>query len=194
MVTIVCDQGSNKRSFLHQMENVILKKPLHKIWWHKDICALLTLPTCWKIFEIIWRKLILKSTWQNSKLAVDIVDFYDELSVYEFLWNKTYQEAGCLVYLTPAMITFVDRLEKLFCVIFEGIINMPHVVARLCKCSDDFWTFLKCMAVQCSLWLKSMVKLYMKVWIFHALKRSTVQINQEKMGKCNRKMLKLSYL
>ena len=30
--------------------------------------------------------------------------------------------------------------------------------------------------------------------IFHALKRSNVQINQEKMGKCNRKMLKLSYL
>ena len=26
------------------------------------------------------------------------------------------------------------------------------------------------------------------------LQRSNVQINQEKMGKCNRKMLKLSYL
>ena len=39
-----------------------------------------------------------------------------------------------------------------------------------------------------------MVKLYMKVQIFHALKRSNVQINQEKTGKHNRKMLKLSYL
>ena len=32
------------------------------------------------------------------------------------------------------------------------------------------------------------VKFFMKVLlIFHALKRSNVQINQEKMGKCNRK-------
>ena len=66
---------------------------------------------------------------------------YDELSVYEFLQNKTYQEASCLVYPTPAMITFVDRLEILFNGIFEGIIDMPHV---LCKCVDDFYTFLKC--------------------------------------------------
>ena len=42
--------------------------------------------------------------------------------------------------------------------------------------------------------IESMVKVYMKVQIFHTLKRFNVQINQEKMGKCNRKMLKLSYL
>ena len=114
--------------------------------------------------------------------------------VYEFLQNKTYQEVGCLVYPTSAMITFVDRLETLFSGIFEGIIHIPHVLARLCKCADDLCTFLKCKEVKCSLWLKSMVKLYMKVWIFHALKRSNVQINQEEMVKCNRKMLRLSYL
>ena len=67
---------------------------------------------------------------------------YDELSVYEFLQNKTYQEAGCLVYPTPAMITFVPRLETLFSGIFEGIIHIPHVLARLCKCAGDFCTFL----------------------------------------------------
>ena len=75
----------------------------------------------------------------------------DELSMYEILWNKTYQEAGCLVYQTPAMITFIDRLKRLFSGIFEGIIHMPHVLARLCKCADDFCTFLKCKEVQCSL-------------------------------------------
>ena len=77
----------------------------------------------------------------NGKSIVSwqyIVDFYDELSVYKFLHNKTYQEAGCLVYPTPAMITFVDSLETHFFGIFEGIIHMPHVLARLCKCSDDF--------------------------------------------------------
>ena len=98
------------------------------------------------------------------------------------------------MYPTPAMITFVDRFETLFSGIFEGIIHKPHVLSRLCKCAHDFCMFLKCKEVQCSLQLKSMVKLYMKVQIFHALKRSNVQINQEKMGKCNRKMLKQSYL
>ena len=80
------------------------------------------------------------------------------------------------------MITFVDRLETLFSGIFEGIIYMPHVLTRLCKCADDFCTFLKCKEVKCSLQLKSIVKLYIEVQIFHALKRSNVQINQEKMG------------
>ena len=108
--------------------------------------------------------------------------------------KKKYQEACCLVYPTPMMITFVDRLETLFCGIFEGIIHMPHVLARLYKCADDFCTFQKCKEMQCSLWFKSMVKLYIKGQTFHALKRSNLQINQEKMGKCNRKMLKLSYL
>ena len=46
---------------------------------------------------------------------------YDEFSVYEFLQNKTYQEAGCLVYPTPAMITFVDRLETLFSGFLKGL-------------------------------------------------------------------------
>ena len=88
---------------------------------------------------------------------------YDEFSVNEFLEYKTYQEAGFLVYPTPVMITFVDRLETLSSGIFEGIIYMPHVLARLCKCADDFYTFLKCKEVNCSLSLKSMVKLYMKI-------------------------------
>ena len=79
-----------------------------------------------------------------------------------------YQEAGCLLNPTPAMITFVDRLETLFCGIFD--IHMSHVLERLCQCEDDFCTFLKCKEVQCSLQLKGMVKLYIKVQIFHALK------------------------
>ena len=77
----------------------------------------------------------------NQLILPKLLSPYDELSVYEFLQNKTYQEAGCQVYPTPAMITFVDRLETLFSGIFEGIIHMPHVLARLCKCEDDFCTF-----------------------------------------------------
>ena len=55
------------------------------------------------------------------------------------------------MYPTPAMITFVDRLETLFSGIFVDIIHMPHVLARLCTCADDFYTFLKCKEVKCSL-------------------------------------------
>ena len=92
------------------------------------------------------------------------------------------------------MVSFVDKLETLFCSIFDGIIYMPHVLARLSKSPDEICTFLKCKEVPCCLQLKSMVKLYMKVQICHDLKRSNVQISEEKTGNNNRKMLKRSHL
>ena len=51
----------------------------------------------------------------NQLILPKLLSLYDELSVYEFVQNKTYQEVGCLVYPTPAIITFVDRLETLLC-------------------------------------------------------------------------------
>ena len=36
---------------------------------------------------------------------------YDKLSVYEFLRNKTYKEAGCLVYPTIAKVQFLEILK-----------------------------------------------------------------------------------
>ena len=53
---------------------------------------------------------------------------YDELSTYEFLRNKTYKEAGCLVYPTIAMVQFLENLENVFCAIFEGIVHMPFIL------------------------------------------------------------------
>ena len=50
----------------------------------------------------------------NQLILPKLPSPYDELSVYEFLQNKTFQEAGFLVYLASAMITFVARLETLF--------------------------------------------------------------------------------
>ena len=40
---------------------------------------------------------------------------YQDLSVYEFLRNKTCQEAGCLTYPTPSMVIFVENLESVLC-------------------------------------------------------------------------------
>ena len=114
--------------------------------------------------------------------------------MYEFLQNKTYQEAGCLVSATLVMITFVERLETLFSGIFKGIIHMPHVLARLCQCADDFCTFLKCKEVKMFSTIEKYGRVVHESTNILCFEKINVQINQEKMGKHNRKMLQLSYL
>ena len=114
---------------------------------------------------------------------------YDELSAYEFLRNKTYKEAGCLVYPTIAMVfSFLKNLENVFCAIFEGIVHMPFILRRLCKSADKHCQFLTCSDIKCKLRVQNMVKLYMKVCIFHALKRSNAYNTEDKLqkwkGKC----------
>ena len=66
---------------------------------------------------------------------------------------------------------------------------MPHVLARLWKSADEICIYLKYKEVQCCLPLKSILKLYMKVQIFHALKRCNVQINGERTMEHNREKL-----
>ena len=119
---------------------------------------------------------------------------YDELSAYEFLRNKTYQEAGVLVYPTLAMVQFVQSLENLFCATFEAIVHMPFVVTRLCKSAEKEYQFLTCSETKCILRVQKMGKLYMKVQIFHALKCGNEYNKEEKSVKRNRKMLKLRHL
>ena len=94
---------------------------------------------------------------------------YDEMSAYEFLRNKTYQEAGALVYPTLAMVQFVQSLENLFCVIFEDIVHIPFVFTRLCKSAEKEYQFLTCRETKCILRVQKMGKLYMKVWIFQCI-------------------------
>ena len=119
---------------------------------------------------------------------------YDELSAYEFLRNKTYQEAGALVYPTLAIVQFVQSLENLFCAIFEAIVHMPFVLTRLCKSAENEYQFLTCRETKCILRVQKMGKLYMKVQIFHALKCGNEYNKEDKSVKCNRKMLKLRHL
>ena len=119
MVAIVHDQGLNNRSFLHQIENVTLKKPYIK-YGDKRMFLFYDAPHLLKNIQ----NNLKKTDFEINSTIVSwqyIVDFYDELSGYEFLQNKAYQEAGCLVYPTPAMITFVDRLETLFCSILKAL-------------------------------------------------------------------------
>ena len=113
---------------------------------------------------------------------------------YEFVKNKALKEIGSLLYPTPCMISFVEDLENTFNTTFEYITHMPSVLGRLCKCADKYCSFLDCQANECLMRLKGMVKLYMKVRIFHALKKSNTQNVETKGLKRNRKMLKLSHL
>ena len=119
---------------------------------------------------------------------------FDELSVYEFLRNKTYREEGCLIYPTLAMLGFVENLEEIFNATFENIIHMPFILGRLCKSADSKVGFLNCVQESCTLKLQAMIKLYMKMRIHHALKMSNTKIGEDKTVKRNRKMLKLSHL
>ena len=130
----------------------------------------------------------------EQMLLPQLPSHYDELSVYEFLRNKSYPEKGCLVYPTLAMVNFVENLENIFCALFEGIVHMPFLLTRLCKSADEYCQFLICTEIKCKLRVQNMVKLYMKVRIFHALKLSNAYNIEDKSIKHNRKILKLRHL
>ena len=98
--------------------------------------------------------------------------------------KKTYKEPSCLVYPTIAMVQFLENLESLLCAIFEGIVHMPFILTWLCKSADKHCQFLTCTDIKCKLRVQNMVKLYMKVCIFHALKCSNAYNTEDKSIKC----------
>ena len=70
---------------------------------------------------------------------------------------------------------------------------MSFVLNRLYKSAEEYCKFLSCKQEKCSDRIRSMVKLYMKVRIYHALKMSYMNNSENKGGKHNRIMLKLSH-
>ena len=86
------------------------------------------------------------------------------------------------------------RPLKVFSCIFENIIYTSFVLTKLWKSVEDECNFMTCKYQQCSVRLKCMVKLYVKVRIFHALKWCNAQNTEDKSGKHSRKILKLSHL
>ena len=51
---------------------------------------------------------------------------------------------------------------------------MPFLLNSLCKSAEEYCHFLTFGEIKCKLRVKNMVKLYMKVGIFHSLKCSNV--------------------
>ena len=102
----------------------------------------------------------------TDQLLIEKPLFNEDEQRYEFVKNKSLKEIGSLLYPTPCFISFIEDLESTFNATFEYIKHMPSVLERLCKCADKYCSFLGCQANECSLRLKCMVKLYMKVRIF----------------------------
>ena len=57
----------------------------------------------------------------DQLLVPQLPSEYDKQSSYELLRNKTYKEAGCLVYPTIAMVQYLENLENIFCAILKGL-------------------------------------------------------------------------
>ena len=73
----------------------------------------------------------------------------------------------------------------------KNTVNFYHVNRK--SVAEEYCKFLSCKQEKCSVRIRSMVKLYMKVRIHHALKMSNMNNSENKSGKHNRKMLKLSH-
>ena len=109
-----------------------------------------------------------------------------------FLRNRTYKETGCLVYPTIAMVQFLENLESpLLCHCLKGL-YICHLSSHDCaKVQINTVSFLTCTDIKCKLRVQNMVKLYMKVRIFHALKCSNAYNTEDKSIKQNRKNAKI---
>ena len=71
---------------------------------------------------------------------------------------------------------------------------MSFVLRRLCKSAENYCEFLTCQTEECRGRVRKMMLLYMRVRIYHSLKRSNATNVEDKSVKQNRKMLKLSHL
>ena len=165
----------------------------------KDIAMVIkppmSLPTCNVIAYLagyLLQKIQLNTCDECVKqLTIQPGDAHDE-NIHTFLELKAYKE-GCLVFPTKEMVTFVEELETIFCTVFDNIIYIYYILTRL-KNAEGCCKFLTCSNPKCIATLHQIVKLYMKLRIFHALKQSNIRNVEDKGGKRNRKMLKISHL
>ena len=113
--------------------------------------------------------------------------------LYVFLRKKGIP-AGRHAYPTEVFIEFVENLENVFVKVFDTVKYMNSILVRLCKNSEDIGKhFLKCKSLQCNTKLYAMIKLYLKVRMFHALKTSNLENKNKKGVKRNRKLLNLQH-
>ena len=93
-----------------------------------------------------------------------------------------------------AFIAFIQRVEDLFSVVLSAVMHMEGVMRRLFKnMSKSLGKMLECNKEECSVKLRGMIWLYLKVRLHHALRISNRQ-HKITGGKRNRKMMKLMHV
>ena len=116
--------------------------------------------------------------------------------LYTFLRSKAYSVENTLHYPTEAYVTFIENIEALFVKIFDAVKCMTGVLARTHKnilsTGDDF---LNCDKPACKIKLNAMMKLYIRVRLYHALKTANRRNKSNKPGvKRNRKLMILQHM
>ena len=114
---------------------------------------------------------------------------------YVFLKNKAYVKEGGLVYPSEIVVQFVENLELVFNRAFEGVMHLRGVLRRLCVNAEEVPvcnSWMLCNEKHCVAKVQSMMALYMKVRVHHALKMSNKE--DKNKGKRNRKYLKLAHM
>jgi hypothetical protein len=118
-----------------------------------------------------------------------------QTELYSFFTKKAYKLENTLVYPTESFVEFIENLEVIFVRVFDAVKYMSGVLVRLCKNVEHTGKdFLECDSSACNAKLYAMMKLYLKVRLFHALKTSNRSNKSKKGVKRNRKMLKLQHI
>ena len=123
-----------------------------------------------------------------------VYDIPPHNELYTFLKYKAHEERGTLVYPTETFKAFIQRVEDLFSVVLSAVMHMEGVMRRLFKnVSKSLGKMLECNKEECSVKLRGMILLYLKVRLHHALRISNRQ-HKITGGKRNRKIMKLMHV
>ena len=134
----------------------------------------------------------------KSSLMTQIDQVKDD-DHYVFLSNKQYSHltTGGLKVPSPQFADFVKDLENTVKQYLPGLITLVGVAAKMYeKCETEVvkkYNYLMCMSPQCQALFQAMVKLYIKIRIFHVIKRENQNLSKTNQ-KRNRKFLKVSHL
>ena len=112
-------------------------------------------------------------------------------SSFELLRNKAYKQSNSLIFPSEQFCKVVELFQKIFCDTFPHRMHMNGLLQRLSGSAKDCLKL--CDKSEFQERSFSMVKLFMKVRLHHALKMSNIE-RKVSTGKRNRKVLKLMHL
>ena len=113
---------------------------------------------------------------------------------YAFLRNKRYSHLCNLVYPALKFVKFIEELEIAYTSLFPGTSHMENVVHGLLEnVRSKVDKLVSCQEAECKERVLYSVRLYFRIRIYAALKRTNSE-NKETKGTRNRKVLKLMHV